>query len=52
MIRATRLIYKPWEDEEFMGPAKKAFKQLAELPSFKEAGVKVDPDWLHAISVS
>lgn len=35
-----------------MGPAKKAFTQLADLPSFKEAGVKVDPDWLHAVSVS
>lgn len=52
MTRAKRLVYKPWEDEEFMGHAKQTFKQLAELSPFKEARVEVDPDWLHAIWVS
>lgn len=33
-----------------MRSATQAFKRLAELPSFKEAGVEVDPAWLHGIS--
>lgn len=51
MTRVKRIVSKPWEDEEFMTEAKEAFTRLAELSSFKEVDIEVNPDWLVGISV-
>lgn len=45
-ITFKRIVKKPWEDEKFKRAAAQAFKHFTELPSVKEAEVKVDPDWL------